>query len=108
MRVMFACYPAHAHLYPLVTSAWALQSAGHEVCVASFGGFADTIAAAGLTPLPLGEPGSIEARFDEDAAIPSSGDEIDRYAKALAIQPHERDAWDVFYQYMLLPCGDYL
>jgi UDP:flavonoid glycosyltransferase YjiC (YdhE family) len=108
MRVMFACYPAHAHLYPLVTTAWALQTAGHEVVVASFGGFAQTIADAGLTPIPLGVPGSVEARFDEHAAIPSSGDEIDRYSAALAIQPHERDAWDVFFQYMLLPCGDYL
>lgn len=108
MRVLFACYPAHAHFYPFVTTAWALQSAGHEVRVASFHGLADTIAATGLTPVPLGEPGAVEARFAEDAAIPSSGDEIDRYARALDIEPHERDAWDVFYQYMLLPCGDYL
>lgn len=108
MRVLFACYPAHAHFYPFVPAAWALQSAGHEVRVATFNGLADTIAATGLTPVPLGEPGSVEARFTEDAAIPSSGDEIDHYAAALAIEPHERDAWDVFYQYMLLPCGDYL
>jgi len=108
MRVMFACYPAHAHLYPLVTTAWAMQSAGHEVVVATYRGLADTIAAAGLTPVALGAPGSIEARFTEDAAIPSGGDEIDRYAHALEIQPHERDAWDIYYQYMLLPCSDYL
>lgn len=108
MRVMFACYPAHAHFYPLVTTAWALQSAGHDVRVASFHGLSDMIAAAGLTPVPLGEPGSIEARFLPDAVLPSPTDEIDRYAQALAIEPHERDAWDVFFQYMLLPCGDYL
>lgn len=108
MRVMFACYPATAHIYPMVTTAWALQNAGHQVCVASYRGLADTISAAGLTPVPLGEPDSIEARFAEDAPIPSGGDEIDRYATALAVQPHERDAWDIFYQYMLLPCSDYL
>jgi hypothetical protein len=108
MRVLFACYPAHAHFYPLVTTAWGLQSAGHEVRVASFHGLSDMIASAGLTPVPLGDPDSIEARFLPDAVLPSPGDEIDRYAQALAIEPHERDAWDVFYQYMLLPCGDYL
>ncbi|WP_158263117.1 nucleotide disphospho-sugar-binding domain-containing protein [Amycolatopsis sp. CA-128772] len=108
MRVLFACYPAHAHFYPFATTAWALQSAGHDVRVATFHGLTNIIAAAGLTPVPLGDPDSIEARFLEDAGLPSAGDEIDRYAQALAIEPHERDAWDVFYQYMLLPCGDYL
>ncbi|MEA5366926.1 DUF1205 domain-containing protein [Amycolatopsis sp., V23-08] len=108
MRVLFACYPAHAHLLPLVTTAWGLQSAGHDVRVASFHGLSQTISAAGLIPVPLGDPDAIEARFLEDAGLPSGTDEIDRYARALAIEPHERDAWDVFFQYMLLPCGDYL
>ncbi|MEU3984560.1 activator-dependent family glycosyltransferase [Streptomyces sp. NPDC026672] len=59
MRVLFTIFPATAHLYPVVPLAWALQSAGHEVVVASHAGVVDpeviaNISAAGLTAIPLG------------------------------------------------------
>ncbi|AVH55990.1 MULTISPECIES: activator-dependent family glycosyltransferase [Streptomyces] len=61
MRVLFTIFPATAHLYPVVPLAWALQSAGHEVVVASHAGVVDpgvigNISAAGLTAVPLGTP----------------------------------------------------
>lgn len=108
MRVLFGVYPAHAHLYPIVPLAWAFQSAGHEVRVASFTGFSGIIAATGLTPVPLGEPGSVEARWAEGAAAPNDVETMDRYAAAMGLTPADRDPWDIFFQYMLLPCSDYL
>jgi UDP:flavonoid glycosyltransferase YjiC (YdhE family) len=105
---MFAVYPAHAHLYPLVPCAWALQSAGHDVRVASYSGFSKTIAATGLTPVALGTPGAPEARFAEGSEIPDRSQVLDRYAEIMRLGPAERDSWEVFYQFMLLACGDYL
>lgn len=54
MRVLFVPFPGVAHVQPLVPLAWALQGAGHQVRVAVHPGMADTVAAAGLTPVPLG------------------------------------------------------
>ncbi|MFI9723677.1 nucleotide disphospho-sugar-binding domain-containing protein [Streptomyces sp. NPDC052396] len=59
MRVLFAIFPATAHLHPIVPLAWALQSAGHEVVVAAHEGVVEpdlhgNIAASGLTGLKLG------------------------------------------------------
>jgi L-rhodinosyltransferase/glycosyltransferase len=59
MRVLFCIFPATAHLYPVVPLAWALQSAGHEVVVASPESVVDPkvvghIATAGLTAVSLG------------------------------------------------------
>ncbi|MET9519979.1 hypothetical protein [Streptomyces sp. NPDC002994] len=35
MRVLFAVFPATAHLHPITPLAWALQNAGHQVRVVS-------------------------------------------------------------------------
>ncbi|MFD0475903.1 hypothetical protein ACFQ0B_52570 [Nonomuraea thailandensis] len=40
MRVMFTVFPAPAHFLPVVPYAWALQAAGHQVCVAAPPGIA--------------------------------------------------------------------
>lgn len=58
MRILIAVAPLTAHLYPSVPLAWALQSAGHEVRVASNSGLAGQITATGLTAVELGEPAS--------------------------------------------------
>ncbi|MFJ9946690.1 activator-dependent family glycosyltransferase [Kitasatospora sp. NPDC091207] len=55
MRVLFTVMPAAAHLQPVVPLAWALQSAGHDVCVASHPNMADLITAAGLTAVSVGQ-----------------------------------------------------
>ena len=43
MRVMLTPWPNPAHLYPIVPLAWALQSAGHEVCIASHAALAEPV-----------------------------------------------------------------
>jgi glycosyltransferase (activator-dependent family) len=59
MRILFTIFPATAHLYPIVPLAWALQTAGHEVCVSSHSGvlvkdMVKVINATGLTAVSLG------------------------------------------------------
>ncbi|GGS46197.1 MULTISPECIES: glycosyltransferase [Actinokineospora] len=48
MRVLFVTTPVIAHTYPLVTTAWALRAAGHDVLVATCGATAPRVARAGL------------------------------------------------------------
>ncbi|MEZ3182543.1 DUF1205 domain-containing protein [Streptomyces pimonensis] len=55
MRVLFSVFPATAHLYPVVPLAYALQSAGHDVCVATSPDLATEITAVGLKAVPVGE-----------------------------------------------------
>ncbi|WP_434595315.1 activator-dependent family glycosyltransferase [Streptomyces sp. A5-4] len=59
MRVLFAAFPLPSHLYPMIPLAHALQTAGHEVVVATQPGTFDpdmlaTVVAAGLQVVPLG------------------------------------------------------
>ncbi|GAA2282025.1 DUF1205 domain-containing protein [Nonomuraea roseoviolacea subsp. roseoviolacea] len=60
MRVLFTTFAAPSHFYAQVTVASALRTAGHEVVVASQPDLAETIAAAGLTAVPVGPPLEIE------------------------------------------------
>ncbi|MFE1360972.1 MULTISPECIES: nucleotide disphospho-sugar-binding domain-containing protein [Streptomyces] len=95
MRVLFAIFPATAHLYPVVPLAWALQSAGHEVTVASHAGVMDPgviarIGRAGLTAVPLGPSEELPA-----ALGPDSGDSApDRPSLGFdALEPAETGSW---------------
>ncbi|MFF7261176.1 activator-dependent family glycosyltransferase [Streptomyces sp. NPDC008159] len=95
MRVLFTIFPATAHLYPVVPLAWALQSAGHEVVVASHAGVVDpgviaNISAAGLTAVPLGTPEELP-----DALGPHTGDsKPDRPSLGFdAHEPEETGTW---------------
>jgi glycosyltransferase (activator-dependent family) len=54
MRVLFAVFPATAHVHPVVPLAWALQNAGHEVRIAIHPEAAHLVEEAGLTPVPVG------------------------------------------------------
>ncbi|TDB98854.1 nucleotide disphospho-sugar-binding domain-containing protein [Actinomadura sp. 7K534] len=120
MRVMICVFPVPAHLMPLVPFAWALQSAGHDVCVASPPGypsgvavpdFARVVNAAGLTAVPCGEPAPLSIH---DMAYPGYADllptreESESYVDALGIRDKkDRDAWDAFYHFALLTIRDY-
>lgn len=108
MRVLFTPYPSVAHLLPIVPLAWAFQSAGHDVRVASHASFAGTIAATGLTPVPLGDAAAFEARTRDDAPEPKSPEEVLRYADVLGLDADEREHWISFYQYLLNPIADYV
>ncbi|WP_117210210.1 nucleotide disphospho-sugar-binding domain-containing protein [Allorhizocola rhizosphaerae] len=108
MRVLFTVYPSHAHFWPAVPCAWALQSAGHEVRVATHASFTGSIAAAGLTPVGLGDPQAPEARTRTDARAPARPEEVLRYAEVLGLDEAEREHWIAYYQYLLNPISDYI
>ncbi|MFJ7075526.1 activator-dependent family glycosyltransferase [Streptomyces sp. NPDC098781] len=54
MRVLFVCYPEKTHFLAMAPLAWALRTAGHEVCFASQPKFVPEITRAGLTAVPVG------------------------------------------------------
>ncbi|BBA97258.1 putative glycosyl transferase [Actinacidiphila reveromycinica] len=78
MRILIAVAPLTAHLYPSVPLAWALQTAGHDVRVASNSGLVEQITAAGLTAVGLGERTLPPA--------PVTDEELDRFSDALAFE----------------------
>nr|MDT0661778.1 activator-dependent family glycosyltransferase [Micromonospora sp. DSM 115978] len=55
MRILFATYAEKTHFWTMVPLAWALQTAGHEVRVASQPELTDVITNAGLTAVPVGK-----------------------------------------------------
>ncbi|MFD5184537.1 activator-dependent family glycosyltransferase [Streptomyces sp. NPDC058372] len=63
MRVLFVTGPWNSHLYQMVPLAWALQSAGHEVRVASEPEFVDSITKAGLTAVSVGPDETLQERL---------------------------------------------
>lgn len=93
MRILFTIFPASSHVYPVVPLAWALQSAGHEVVVASPEGVVDpkviaNITAAGLTAVSLGGKDELTASLAPLIAAaggPSRG--------TAAIDPDDDNAW---------------
>jgi hypothetical protein len=120
MRVLITVFPSTAHFLPLVPYAWALQSAGHEVCFATPPGYDSGVAVpdfhkvinrAGLTSVACGEPAPLSMH---DRAHPGFADllpnreETERYVRALAINdPTDRAAWDLFYHFAMLTIRDY-
>ncbi|PWS39781.1 glycosyl transferase family 28 [Streptomyces sp. ZEA17I] len=61
MRVLFTTFAATSHLHIQIPAAWALRSAGHDVCVASQPDLVEYISHTGLTGVAVGE----ELRLDE-------------------------------------------
>ncbi|MGI5237967.1 nucleotide disphospho-sugar-binding domain-containing protein [Dactylosporangium sp. CA-139066] len=79
MRVLIVVAPVTAHLFPSVPLAQALQSAGHEVRVASNTSMGDRISGAGLTAVGIG---------DDTPAPPNvSKEDLDRFTEALGFEP---------------------
>jgi hypothetical protein len=105
MRVLMTCYPANVHLYPIAPIAWALQSAGHEVRIATHlhPGFTDPLTRTGLIPVSLGNPDDPEPIFREDAGMSAMPEEVDAYAKIMELDSDEREHWICFYQYLIHP-----
>ncbi|WP_327028757.1 DUF1205 domain-containing protein [Micromonospora sp. NBC_01740] len=106
MRVVFALWPNPAHLYPLVPLAWALQSAGHEVRVASHPVLAESTLAVGLTPVAVGDP-EIMPMGPGRPQPRSVKQRLDRITEALELTPADKEVWDVFYQFMLPSMWDF-
>lgn len=102
MRVLFAIVPATAHVYPVVPLAWALRAAGHEVVVASHPEVADTVTAAGLTAVSLGEPGFLTSEVPAaQAAV------LDRITDELGLGAGEVDFRTAIRHFMLETFGLY-
>ncbi|MGC7102057.1 activator-dependent family glycosyltransferase [Amycolatopsis lurida] len=59
MRVLFVANPEKAHLLAMAPMAWALRTAGHEVCFAGQPSFTKLITQAGLTAVPVGRDGDL-------------------------------------------------
>ena len=100
MRVLFAVFPATAHLHPITPLAWALQSAGHEVRVVSHPEMAGPISAVGLTPVSLGET------VDLKAPAPDIRPRLERVTRALALTS-DSHPWRVFSEQVLPALGKY-
>ncbi|MEV7116300.1 nucleotide disphospho-sugar-binding domain-containing protein [Streptomyces anulatus] len=102
MRVLFATVPAPAHVYPVVPLAWALRAAGHETVVASHPDVADTVTAAGLTAVSLGERDFLTSEVPtEQAAI------LDRITDELELGPGEANFRTAIRHFMLETFGLY-
>jgi glycosyltransferase (activator-dependent family) len=101
MRVLIAVAPLTAHLYPSIPLAWALQSAGHEVRLASNTALAEQITAAGLTAVRLGDSPAQPPHIPQE--------ELDRFSAALAFEPGSAFArlWESIRFYLLLNCRRY-
>jgi glycosyltransferase (activator-dependent family) len=74
MRILFLTCPSKTHLYAMVPLAWALQTAGHEVRVASqldAANFsADNIAHTGLPAVAIGDDLDVSAMVSAASAAP--------------------------------------
>ncbi|MFC7330954.1 activator-dependent family glycosyltransferase [Marinactinospora rubrisoli] len=96
MRVLFTTFAEKSHLFPQVPLAWALHTAGHDVCVASQPDLADAITSTGLTAVPVGEPLNLsEAMEDVNENYGDDGDitEADAGLDMNELRP-DRLTWD--------------
>lgn len=107
MRVLFTVWPNPSHLYPVVPLAWALRSAGHEVCVAAHPEVADAIAAVGLTAVPLGDPALMPVPLGPGRAYTAERAQVARVTEELALGPEDRELWDTFSQFMFPAIWDF-
>ncbi|MGP3922539.1 activator-dependent family glycosyltransferase [Streptomyces sp. 8N616] len=103
MRVLFTIMPAPAHLYPIVPIAWALQSAGHEVRIASHPDIAEATTRAGLTAVPLGP----EADLASSVRSAADNAELERIVGALALDPADRNLYTALRHYLMAPFAHY-
>ncbi len=105
MRVLFAVWPATAHLHPSVSLAWAMRAAGHDVCIASTGVVAAEINATGMPAVAVGDPAELPIPMgpgNPDLRRPA--EEMAYLADVLALDnPTDTFAWEYFRQFML-PC----
>jgi len=64
MRVLFVTIPWRSHHHLMVSMGWALQTAGHEVRVASGPELTDVITKSGLTAVPVGSDEPIVEKLE--------------------------------------------
>nr|MDT0661765.1 activator-dependent family glycosyltransferase [Micromonospora sp. DSM 115978] len=74
MRVLLTSHAEKTHFMSMVPLAWALQTAGHEVRVASQPVLSDVITAAGLTAVPCGKDHLLDAMIQANKTVPDAPD----------------------------------
>ncbi|MFQ6194413.1 nucleotide disphospho-sugar-binding domain-containing protein [Streptomyces sp. NPDC000405] len=108
MRVLFTVWPATAHLYPVVPLAWALQSAGHEVCVASHPALAPTITSVGLTAVSPADERLLPPPTGAGKPFsPEAWQALEDVTRTLAVEPADHDLWRFQRDYMLPAIRDF-
>lgn len=70
MRVLVTTSAVNSHLNNLVPVAWALRTAGHEVCVASQPNLAEAIKSSGLTAVSVGDSLAAPRGVSDDSGTP--------------------------------------
>ncbi|GGQ46991.1 activator-dependent family glycosyltransferase [Streptomyces althioticus] len=63
MRVLFTTFAAKSHVHIHIPLAWALRSAGHDVCVASQPDLTEYVSHTGLTAVGVGEPLGLDVKM---------------------------------------------
>ncbi|MDQ1039008.1 glycosyltransferase (activator-dependent family) [Streptomyces sp. V3I8] len=78
MRVLFVTIPWRSHLHLVVPTGWALQSAGHEVRVASGPELTEVITSSGLTAVPVGSDEPVMEKLErlQDAEVLKKVEEL--------------------------------
>ncbi|MEV0446177.1 activator-dependent family glycosyltransferase [Streptomyces spectabilis] len=99
MRVLFTIIPARSHLNQVVPVAWALQSAGHDVRVASNPEMAEAIVAAGLHAVRLGDEVDLAAMVRAAGTDRRLGDIV----QALELDADDHDRRIALRHYLLAP-----
>ncbi|MBL0777119.1 glycosyltransferase (activator-dependent family) [Streptomyces sp. CZ24] len=89
MRVLFVTVPLASHVYPSVSLAHALQSAGHEVRLASKPGVEDLITGCGLHAVTVGMPADEDHLHEGQVPI-----------DALALDPQDEESWRSVRRYL--------
>ncbi|MGA4844410.1 nucleotide disphospho-sugar-binding domain-containing protein [Streptomyces sp. G45] len=107
MRVLFTVWPNPSHLYPVVPLAWALRSAGHDVRIAAHPEISESIAAAGLTAVPLGDPDDMPVPLGPGRAYTAERARVAAVTEELRLDAADRELWDTFSQFMLPAMWDF-
>jgi glycosyltransferase len=94
MRIAFAFWPAPAHLYPLVTLAWAARAAGHEVALVSHPLIADAATATGLPFRPLCG-NDVPPPKGPAVEFPEARAKVEAISEALNVPDEALDAWNI-------------
>lgn len=89
MRVLFVTVPLASHVYPSVSLAHALQSAGHDVRFASKPGVEELITSCGLHAVTVGMPADQDHVHEGD--VPIDG---------LALDPADPESWRSVRRYL--------
>lgn len=94
MRVLFTTGPIPTHLNLLVPTAWALRTAGHEVCVASSPDLREAIKDAGLPAVTVGRPADVPRRVQLMASLQQSARKRKELIPNIAETNPKRLTWE--------------